>query len=48
MWVTTTEDCGVKVYGCEMVTCGLCSRWRKLPHVYILAVSAGALEVLLQ
>jgi len=32
-WVTTTENCGVEACGREMVTCGSCSRRRKLPHV---------------
>jgi len=31
IWVTTTEHCGVKATcGCDMVTCDLCSRQRKL------------------
>jgi len=32
-WVTTTQYCKVKACGHEMVTCGLCSQWRTLPHV---------------
>jgi len=32
-WVIAAEDCGVKMRGREMVTCGLCSQWRTLHHV---------------
>jgi len=32
-WVTTTEDCGVKGRGREMVTCVLCSGERKQQNV---------------
>jgi len=49
-WVTTTEDCRIKVCGPEMVTCGSCSQW----HLFVAyttsrgfqTVSTAALEVL--
>jgi len=43
--VTTKEDCRVKELGHEMVTCGLCSRRRKVPHGGFLAFSAGSFEM---
>jgi len=36
-WVTATDDYGVEVRGCDMVTCGLFSR----------IISAGALEIVM-
>jgi hypothetical protein len=30
-----------------MATCGLCTRWGKLPHVCFLAVSTGDLKVVI-